>query len=147
MESLNKSEATLCSPRGEGSRLPSLAPPFATPRAQQRVREPDVSSGGLSPLGWLWDKVNQRKDSLLAPKLHLTSNDGIGNKEVNLILDCAPYNQGNKPATVRDSEKGYPWIAREDTSAKVTHLDSQRDIRPGSRGPDRQDVHPQSCAA
>lgn len=73
-------------------------------------------------------------DSLLAPKLHLTSNDGLGNKEVKLILDCAPYNQGNKPLceTVR---RDTPWIAKEDTSAKVTHLDAQRNISPGSRGP------------
>lgn len=40
-----------------------------------------------------------------------------------------------------------PWMAREDTSAKVTHLDAQHDISPGSRGPDRPDVHAQSCAA
>lgn len=32
----------------------------------------------------------------------------MDNKEVSLILDCALNNQGNKPATMRDREKGHP---------------------------------------
>ena len=65
--------------------------------------------GDCALLGWLWDKGSQRADSLVAPELLvLQPKEGISNKEVHLVLDCAQYSKENKPGPVRDSEEGTP---------------------------------------